>query len=204
MALLTKSQIKTIIVDGLEQIAPIQNDVGVDAIAEAIFQAQNSVDGELPENLVESFNGRTGDVVAQSGDYSTSLIPEDPANLYYTDTRFDTRLSTKTTDDLTEGSNLYWKEAPQDSTEYVRKDGGWVQHTALGQSYDNTASGLTATTTQAAIDETDNRIDNLNADQVFFDDTGLPSEITALGFTTVKEVLDYLLSESVNYLELNT
>ena len=36
----------------------------------------------------------------------TSIVPEN-TNLYYTDSRFDTRFATKDTGDLTEGSNLY-------------------------------------------------------------------------------------------------
>jgi len=38
---------------------------------------------------------------------STSNLTEG-SNLYYTDARFDSRLSTKSTSNLTEGSNLYW------------------------------------------------------------------------------------------------
>ena len=37
----------------------------------------------------------------------TDDLAEGTSNLYYTTARFDTRLATKTTDDLTEGSNLY-------------------------------------------------------------------------------------------------
>tara|TARA_B100000282_G_scaffold224207_1_gene167195 strand:- start:2414 stop:4819 length:2406 start_codon:yes stop_codon:yes gene_type:complete len=37
------------------------------------------------------------------------------SNLYYTSTRFDTRLATKTTDDLTEGTNLYYTDGRVDA-----------------------------------------------------------------------------------------
>lgn len=37
------------------------------------------------------------------------------SNLYYTSTRFDTRLATKTTDDLAEGTNLYYTDARVDA-----------------------------------------------------------------------------------------
>lgn len=57
---------------------------------------------------VTSVFGRTGSVIGQAGDYTTSLIAEG-TNLYYTATRFDTAFGTKTTDLLTEGStNLYF------------------------------------------------------------------------------------------------
>lgn len=41
---------------------------------------------------------------------TTDNIPEG-SNLYYTDARFDSRLATKTTDDLTEGTNEYYTAA---------------------------------------------------------------------------------------------
>lgn len=84
---------------------------------------------------VMSFNGRSGNVMPDSGDYNTTQVPEgtnlyftnlrfdsrfssktttdlpEGGNLYYTDGRFDTRFSTKTTTDLVEGANLYWTSA---------------------------------------------------------------------------------------------
>jgi len=54
---------------------------------------------------VQSVNGETGEVVLDTDD-----IDEGTTNLYYTDARFDTRLSTKTTTDLTEGTNLYYTD----------------------------------------------------------------------------------------------
>jgi len=49
---------------------------------------------------VDSFNSRNGDVVSVTGDY--------------------------TTDQVTEGTNKYFPEAPNDGKEYARKDEGWV------------------------------------------------------------------------------
>ena len=50
-----------------------------------------------------------------SGDATTSDLPEG-ANLYYTDARFDTRLATKTTDNLIEGpTNFYWTQGRFDT-----------------------------------------------------------------------------------------
>ncbi len=65
----------------------------------------------IPSAPVNSLFGRTGAVVAQNGDYNTSLVTEG-TNLYYTDTRFDSRFSAQTTDDLTEGAtNQYFTES---------------------------------------------------------------------------------------------
>ena len=46
---------------------------------------------------------------------NTDEIAEGENNLYYTDARFDTRLATKNTADLTEGSNLYYTDARADA-----------------------------------------------------------------------------------------
>jgi hypothetical protein len=70
---------------------------------------------------VQSVNGETGEVVLDTDD-----IGEGVTNLYYTDARFDTRLSTKTTDDLTEGTNEYYTDAKVEAVltaESVTKQG---------------------------------------------------------------------------------
>ena len=46
---------------------------------------------------------------------NTDAISEGSTNLYYTDARFDTRLATKDTANLTEGSNLYYTNARADA-----------------------------------------------------------------------------------------
>jgi hypothetical protein len=56
---------------------------------------------------VSSVFGRTGTIVAISGDYTTTLVTEG-TNLYYTQARFDTAFSGKSTTDLSEGINLYF------------------------------------------------------------------------------------------------
>jgi hypothetical protein len=48
-----------------------------------------------------------------SGKSTTNLT--EGSNLYYTDARFDTRFGTKSTTNLTEGSNLYWTNARFDT-----------------------------------------------------------------------------------------
>lgn len=63
----------------------------------------------LPSNVFSVF-GRTGNVVGQAGDYTTSIVAEG-TNLYYTQSRFNTAFGNKTTTDLTEGTNLYYTNA---------------------------------------------------------------------------------------------
>src|SRR5947209_407318 len=57
------------------------------------FVASSTLGGN--SSAVNSVFGRTGAVTAQSGDYTTSLIPEG-SSLYWTNTRFDSRLSATT------------------------------------------------------------------------------------------------------------
>ena len=59
---------------------------------------------------VTSVFGRTGAVVAASGDYTTTQVTEG-TNLYYTDARFNTSFAAKSTTFLTEGTNLYYTDA---------------------------------------------------------------------------------------------
>tara|TARA_R100001369_G_scaffold92094_1_gene135445 strand:- start:2304 stop:5273 length:2970 start_codon:yes stop_codon:yes gene_type:complete len=56
-----------------------------------------------------SFNGSANVVL------TTENITENSSFLYYTDARFDTRLASKTTANLTEGSNLYYTDARWDT-----------------------------------------------------------------------------------------
>jgi len=60
---------------------------------------------------VTSVNGDSGPAVVLDSDD----LAEGSTNLFYTDARFDTRLATKTTSDLTEGANLYHTSARVDA-----------------------------------------------------------------------------------------
>ena len=71
--------------------------------------------------------------------FSTSDLSEG-TNLYYTDTRFDTRLATKTTDNLSEGtSNLYFTNERVDD----RVDSLLTAGSNITLTYDDTAGTLT-------------------------------------------------------------
>ena len=86
-------------------------------------------------NLVTSVFGRIGDVVAESGDYTTSQVTEG-TNLYYTQSRFNTAFSEKSTTDLTEGTNLYFTNARARTA---------ISNTATGLTY-TTLTGVLSTT----------------------------------------------------------
>jgi hypothetical protein len=64
----------------------------------------------LPSAPVDSVNSQTGVVVLDTDD-----VGEGATNFYYTEARFDTSLSGKSTTDLSEGSNLYYTSARFDS-----------------------------------------------------------------------------------------
>lgn len=86
-------------------------------------------------NLVTSVFGRIGDVVAESGDYTTSQVTEG-TNLYYTQSRFNTAFSEKSTTDLTEGTNLYFTNARARTA---------ISNTATGLTY-SSGTGVLSTT----------------------------------------------------------
>ena len=70
---------------------------------------------------VQSVNGATGAVVLDTDD-----INEGALNFYYTEAKFDASLATKTTDDLTEGTNQYYTDAKVEAVltaESVTKQG---------------------------------------------------------------------------------
>lgn len=75
------------------------------------IQAANS---DVILNVASSPAMLTGQVSSLNNHTTTNL--SEGTNLYYTDTRFDTRFGTKTTDDLTEGStNLYFTNVRADA-----------------------------------------------------------------------------------------
>ena len=94
---------------------------------------------------------------------STSDLSEG-TNLYYTDTRFDTRLATKSTDDVTEGSNLYYTDARADARINNTLSGDVV----IGGNL--TVSGTTTQVNSNTVNIGDNIL-VLNADE-----TGAPSQ----------------------------
>ena len=75
--------------------------------------------GTLVANIEGNITGNVTGTVSDVSNHDTDDIAEGSSNLYYTDARansaFDTRLATKDTGDLTEGSNLYFTDARADA-----------------------------------------------------------------------------------------
>lgn len=94
-------------------------------------------------DAVNSVNGETGFVVLDTDD-----INEGATNLYYTDARFDTRLATKTTTDLAEGTSLYFTdERAQDAV------GTILTNTAtINLTYNDAGNTISALVNDASID----------------------------------------------------
>ena len=65
------------------------------------------IEGDVTGNLTGNVTG----TVSSISNFDTDDLTEGSSNLYYTDARFDTRLATKDTGDLSEGSNLYFTDA---------------------------------------------------------------------------------------------
>ena len=110
--------------------------VGTDSISWTQFSDAGSA--------VTSVNGQTGVVVLDTDD-----ISEGTTNLYYTNGRFDTRFATKSTSDLTEGSNLYFTdERAQDAIGTILTDTATIDFT-----YNDAGNQITADVKNNSIDE---------------------------------------------------
>jgi len=76
----------------------------------------------------------TGDLTFDQSTGEVSVVT-------YKSSNFDSDFSSKTTDDLTEGSsNFYFIEAPTDGGQYVRQNGSWVEVDLTGANVDLSAS----------------------------------------------------------------
>lgn len=75
--------------------------------------------GLTSAEIVAKLTGGTGINIAANGtisfDGDTDDVAEGSSNLYYTQARFDSALSAKSTSDLSEGSNLYYTDARFDT-----------------------------------------------------------------------------------------
>jgi len=116
----------------------------IDSAAVAtIIQTVGAVDSAATMSIIDSdFGTRT-----------TDQLSEGSTNLYYTDARFDSALSGKSTSDLSEGTNLYYTDARADSAFDVRLDTKTTDNLAEGTTnkyYDtslfNTDLGTKSTT----------------------------------------------------------
>ena len=116
---------------------------GTISSSDTILQAIQKLNGNVSALVtgVSSVFGRTGAVVAASGDYTTTQVTEG-TNLYYTQSRFDTAFSGKTTTNLTEGTNLYYTEARVDANANVAANTA-ARHAAVTI---GTANGLSLST----------------------------------------------------------
>lgn len=94
-----------------------------------------------PTDSVQSINGQTGVVSLDTDD-----IPEGINNLYYTQARFDSAFSAKSTTDLSEGTNLYFTNERVDD----RVNNLLVAGTGISLTYDDVANTLTITGTATA------------------------------------------------------
>lgn len=121
---------------------------GVVASTDTILQAIQKLNGNVGALVtgVSSVFGRTGAVVAASGDYTTTQVTEG-TNLYYTQSRFDTAFSGKTTTNLTEGTNLYYTEGRVSANTDVAANTA-ARHNAVTL---GTANGLSLSTQQLSL-----------------------------------------------------
>ena len=115
--------------------------------------------------------------VSSIANHSTSNLSEG-TNLYYTDTRFDTRLATKDTDNLTEGSsNLYFtNERVDDRVNSLLTAGANISLT-----YDDSANTLTIAATEDNLSNNDTDDLSEGSSNLYFTNARARSAISAGG-----------------------
>ena len=144
-------------------------DESSDKFAIGLTTADGTTTGNITlastSTLVANLEGNVTGTVSSISNHSTSDLSEG-TNLYYTDARFDTRLGTKTTDNLTEGSNNLYMTTER------------VQDIVGGMVTGNTETGITVT-----YDDSDGTLDfvvgTLNQDT-----TGNAATATTAGTVT--------------------
>jgi len=79
------------------------------------------------------------------GDANTNGLPEGSTNLYYTDVRFDSAFGTKSTSDISEGTNLYFTNERVDD----RISGLFSEGEGIDLTYDDVSNNFTVAIEQA-------------------------------------------------------
>lgn len=175
-------------------------------VQDAIDEIYNLITGQG----VTSFNSRVGAVVPEAGDYTAAQVTYDNTNTGYTAT--DVQAAIDEADAKIEAVSqtvpVTYVETFNGRSGAVTPDNG--DYSATQVTYDNTVSGLTATDTQAAIDELaaapggvtsfNNRTgavvpaaSDYDAAQVDFDDT-----IAQTGSSNVQGALEYVATRGAS------
>jgi hypothetical protein len=152
------------------------------------YRWSGSVYAEISPSAVLSVNSQTDTVVLDTDD-----ISEGSTNLYYTQARFDSAFTAKSTSDLSEGTNLYFTDLRAKSAAVLNSTAGSETDQAASvsamKSYIDAQSANVAveTFTLAGGDITNGYIDLLvTADKVI--------DVTPKGFPSQYPVDDYTLS----------
>jgi hypothetical protein len=126
------------------------------------------------DTVYSTFNS---DFDTRLGSKNTDNLSEGSSNLYYTDARWDNRLSAKSTTNLTEGSNLYYTDARVNARVSALGSANW--NTAYGWGNHASAGYLTSVPAQS-----------------FASLTGKPTTIAGYGITNLNALIDGHINQS--------
>ena len=188
----------------------IYDNSGTQLISNNVQDAITEIFDLISTQGVTSFNGRTGDVVPEAGDYTASQVTFDNTNTGYTAT--DVQAAIDEADAKIEAVS---QAVPVTYVETFNSRSGAVapaagDYNGAQVSYDNSNSGLTATDLQGAVDELaaapggvtsfNNRTgavvplaSDYDAAQVDFDDT-----VAQTGFSNVQGALEYVATRGAS------
>lgn len=147
---------------------------------------------QIASGAVASVNGASGVVVLDTDD-----ISEGASNFYYTESRFNTSLSGKTTTDLGEGTNLYFTDARAKTAAVVNSTAGSETDQAASVS---SMKSYVASEVSAAAPTFDTEVITLTSTDItngYVDLAQTPSallDVTPVGGLKQEETTDYTLS----------
>lgn len=147
---------------------------------------------EISTGAVDSVNGATGVVVLDTDDISEGAV-----NFYYTEGRFNTSFSGKSTTDLSEGTNLYFTDARAKTAAVVNSTAGSETDQAASVS---SMKSYVASEISAAAPTFDTEIITLISTDItngYIDLAQTPTallDVTPVGGLKQEETTDYTLS----------
>ena len=164
--------------------------------------SETFVAGTVEANLTGNVTGNVTGTVSSIANHDTDSLSEGSSNLYYTNSRFDTRFGTKDTDNLSEGStNLYFSDERVDD----RVNSLLTAGANISLTYNDAGNSLTIastdTNTQLSQEEVEDYVGGLitagSGISVTYDDAAGTLTLANTASTSTEDVQDIVGAQIV-------